>query len=88
MASTMLFEGYQTSHYCQCPEIGVAVSFGGPSNYAGSTVGYLGDYVVNYTDEGDCDIELLSLRNSLWRYVRGTPVGRARSGLLQRGLRV
>ena len=27
-------------------EIGVSVAFGGPSNYASTTVGYLGDFVV------------------------------------------
>jgi hypothetical protein len=45
--------GYPSLDTSPSGEIGVAVSFGGPSNYAGSTVGYLGDYVVYYTDEGD-----------------------------------
>jgi hypothetical protein len=31
-------------------DIGVAVSFGGSSNYASATIGYLGDYVVYYVD--------------------------------------
>lgn len=34
-------------------EIGVAVSFGGPSNFASTTVGYLFDYVVYYTEASD-----------------------------------
>ena len=45
--------GYPSLGTSPSGEIGVAVSFGGPSNYAGSTVGYLGDYVVYYTDEGN-----------------------------------
>ncbi len=31
-------------------DIGVAVSFGGSTNYASATIGYLGDYVVYYVD--------------------------------------
>jgi len=34
-------------------DIGVAVSFGGPSNYGSTTVGYLGDYVVYYVEQSD-----------------------------------
>ena len=33
--------------------IGVSVAFGGPSNYASTTVGYLGDFVVYYVEASD-----------------------------------
>ena len=44
-------------------DIGVAVSFGGPSNYASTTVGYLGDYVVYYVDSSDVTLTF-QLQNS------------------------
>jgi hypothetical protein len=34
-------------------EIGVSVAFGGSSNYASTTVGYLGDFVVYYVEASD-----------------------------------
>jgi hypothetical protein len=33
--------------------IGVSVTFGGPSNYASTTVGYLGDFVVYFVEASD-----------------------------------
>ncbi len=33
--------------------IGVSVAFGGPANYASTTVGYLGDFVVYYVEPSD-----------------------------------
>ncbi|MBI3677852.1 MAG: hypothetical protein HY243_14685 [Proteobacteria bacterium] len=34
-------------------DIGVSVAYGGPNDYATSTVGYLGDYVVYYVEPSD-----------------------------------
>jgi hypothetical protein len=34
-------------------DIGVSVAFGGPSDFASTTVGYLGDYVVYYVEASD-----------------------------------
>jgi hypothetical protein len=34
-------------------DIGVSVAFGGPSDYASTSVGYLGDYVVYYVEKSD-----------------------------------
>jgi hypothetical protein len=51
--NTLYAFGYASLDSSPSGEIGVSVSFGGPSNFAASTVGYLGDYVVYYTDEGD-----------------------------------
>jgi len=36
--------------------IGVSVAFGGPSNYASTTVGYLGDFVVYYVEASDATL--------------------------------
>ena len=36
--------------------IGVSVTFGGPSNYATTTVGYLGDFVVYYVEASDATL--------------------------------
>jgi len=45
--------GYPSLGTAPNGDIGVAVSFGGPSNYASTTVGYLGDYVVYYVQTSD-----------------------------------
>jgi hypothetical protein len=37
-------------------EIGVSVAFGGSSNYATTTVGYLGDFVVYYVEASDANL--------------------------------
>jgi hypothetical protein len=48
--------GYPSLGSAPNGDIGVNVSFGGPSNYAASTVGYLGDYVVYFTDESAASV--------------------------------
>jgi hypothetical protein len=51
--------GYPSFDTSPSGEIGVAVSFGGPGNYGTSTFGYLGDYVVYYTEASDVTLNLM-----------------------------
>ena len=58
--------------------IGVSVAFGGPSNYASTTVGYLGDFVVYYVEASDVTLTFTQNDNStppkLIRDSKGNPV--------------
>jgi hypothetical protein len=45
--------GYPSLGTAPNGDVGVAVSFGGPSDYSSTTVGYLGDYVVYYVQTSD-----------------------------------
>ena len=44
--------------------IGVSVAFGGPGNYASTTVGYLGDFVVYYVEASDVTLTFTQNDNS------------------------
>ncbi len=48
--------GYPSLGTAPNGDIGVSVAFGGPGNYASTTVGYLGDYVVYYVDSSDATL--------------------------------
>ena len=53
----------------------VTVSFGGPSDYGSSSVGYLGDYVVYYVDESTVTLTFQVGTNSQGQPVLGTRYG-------------
>jgi hypothetical protein len=62
--------------------IGVSVAFGGPSNYASTTVGYLGDFVVYYVEASDVTLTFPKT-NSSGQVIyngNGTPVLATRYG--------
>lgn len=56
-------------------DMAVTVSFGGPSDYGSSSVGYLGDYVVYYVDESTVTLTFQTGTDSKGNPILGTRYG-------------